>query len=486
MPEQNGGLDWSIPMRAQVPQIDVFGAAMRGEQLRGARESRQGLAEQRRLLAEQRQRAIDDQKALDMAVTPGADLDAILAKLPGHMHATVTKQWGEASELAAKAKDAKAKAETAEADYFGNLAATLKVYQYDPETTKIVLSHAKSSGHDTSQIEELLARDPSKIQQIADALIEASPAQRTLRTGEKNASSSATNAQTTADKFTAEKPGIVADSEVKSQVAAGTVGGVTPAQKLVDTREQERIRLERDRVQLARQAAKDAEADVPTFTPEALDMVANNFAMTGGQLPPMGMGAKAAAARTRVINRAAEIYKGLDLGSQRAAYDANKASLKTLEGTKNAIGAFEKTAQKNIDLFLEQAGKVVDTGSPMANSLARQVSGRMLGSPDQAAYEAARQVAITEIAKITQGGGLSGVLSDSARHEIAAFNPQSATLRQTVAVMRLLKKDMENRGAGLDEQIAGVKKLIATPPGEQPAGKPGASIKVGRFTVEAK
>jgi hypothetical protein len=220
---------------------------------------------------------------------------------------------------------------------------------------------------------------------------------------------------------------------------------------------------------------------VPMLSPAGRDLAAKQFAMTG-QLIPMGMGKQAATARAGIINRAAEMYQGLDLASQQAAYAANKDALKKLTVQRETIGAFEKTALKNIDLFLDQAGKVVDTGSPIANTVARMVSGKMLGSSDQAAYDAARQVAINEIAKITNGGGLSGVLSDSARQEIAAFNPKDATLKQTVSVLRTLKKDMENRASGLDEQIGGIRKIIATPPGQ--SAQTGTTI--GRFSVEVK
>jgi len=112
---------------------------------------------------------------------------------------------------------------------------------------------------------------------------------------------------------------------------------------------------------------------------------------------------------------------------------------------------------QNIDLFLDTAGKVVDTGSPLANTFIRAASGKLLGSPNQAQYDAARQVAVNEIAKITSNPNLSGTLSDSARHEVDAFNPANATLKQTVAVMRLLKTDMANRTKALDEQIATIK-----------------------------
>jgi hypothetical protein len=223
------------------------------------------------------------------------------------------------------------------------------------------------------------------------------------------------------------------------------------------------------------QADDKTAADVTALTPQALDMAALSYRKTG-TMPTLGMGDKTN--RQAIMNRAATLTPeditrieagGVDLAASRATYGADTASLKKLQGQRDAIGAFENTASKNIDLFLNTAGKVVDTGSPLANALVRGVSGKVLGSPDQAAYDAARQVAINEVAKITSNPNLSGTLSDSARKEVEAFNPSNATLKQAVAVMRTLKQDMANRRTSLDDAIAQIQGRIkgnssSTPP----------------------
>lgn len=213
------------------------------------------------------------------------------------------------------------------------------------------------------------------------------------------------------------------------------------------------------------------------LTAAGRDAAARNYAVTG-QLPPMGMGKEAAATKAAIVNRAAEMYPDLDLASNSAEYRSNRGSLVKMQAQRDAIGAFEQTAGKNIDIFLKEAGKVVDTGSPLANTAVRMVSGKMLGSENQAAYDAARQVAVNEIAKITSGSSnLGGALSDSARKEISDFNPQNATLKQTVAVMRILKQDMANRTIAMDKQIAEISGRIkggnsqSAPPAQSaPAG----------------
>ncbi len=205
--------------------------------------------------------------------------------------------------------------------------------------------------------------------------------------------------------------------------------------------------------------APEAPDVVLDLTPAGVEMAARRY-LKDGTLPPMGMGKAGAAARKRILNRAAEIDPEADIAAAAAGYGADKASLTKIQTMRDAIGSFENTASKNIDIFLEQAGQVVDTGSPLANSLARQVSGKMLGSKNQAAYDAARQVAINEVAKITSNPTLAGQLSDTARREVEAFNPANATLAQTVAVMRVLKRDMENRKVSLDAAITEIKGRI--------------------------
>lgn len=219
----------------------------------------------------------------------------------------------------------------------------------------------------------------------------------------------------------------------------------------------------------ARQKWTDAGRDQSTdaaveLTPAALDLTAKQFAMTG-LLPPMGMGAKAAAARTKIINRAADMYNGLDLATQVAAFKANKDSLAKIQGQRDAIGAFEETALKNLQQFITQAKKVSDTGSPFLNKPIRSIAENLFGSADMAAFNVARRTVIPEFAKILANPGLSGQLSDSARKEIEDVVSGDATLAQTLSAANVLVQDTTNRRTSYDDQIKAIQKRIATPPG---------------------
>jgi hypothetical protein len=213
---------------------------------------------------------------------------------------------------------------------------------------------------------------------------------------------------------------------------------------------------------------------------------------TDGTMPPLGAGRAAGRKRDAILERASLLDPTADIAGNRAVYRADASTLATLERSRASIQSFEQTAQKNIDIFLKQAEKVSDTGIPVLNAPVRWASGQVLGSTDQAAYSAARQVALTEIARIITNPNLSGVLTDSARQEVEEFNPRSAPLAQTVAIMKVLKQDMTNRTESLGETIADVRKRLkarqtgaAPPPPAGAGGGPGPGRATGAGTSGA-
>ena len=188
----------------------------------------------------------------------------------------------------------------------------------------------------------------------------------------------------------------------------------------------------------------------------AMDIAARNYLRTG-QLPPMGMGAAAAVNRRQVLNRAALLDPNANIAANAAEFAADKGSLGKMQQMRDAVGAFEKTARANLDILIEQGRKIVDTGSPWINTPIRALSAKVVGDTNVPAYEAARRVAVNEIAKVTSNPSLAGQLSDSARREVEDFNPSNATFAQTVAVAEILSRDMKNRMSSLDEGLSAIK-----------------------------
>lgn len=187
-----------------------------------------------------------------------------------------------------------------------------------------------------------------------------------------------------------------------------------------------------------------------SLTPQGIDAMAMAV-HTGGSIPA-GFSRNPNIV-SKIVNRYAELYPGEDIAANKALYTAATGSLTALQKQRDAVVTFENTAGKNLDLFLQQAKPVMDTGSPWINQPIRALDKNLLGSPQLAGMNAARQIALNEIAKVTSNPGLTGQLSDSARKEVEALVPQDASLAQIYHVADVLKKDMENRRTSYDQQL---------------------------------
>jgi hypothetical protein len=192
----------------------------------------------------------------------------------------------------------------------------------------------------------------------------------------------------------------------------------------------------------------------------ALDQAAQKY-LDSGILPSgMGMGAQ----RTAIQNRAADIDPKAALARNQTIYKADSANLANLTKTEGTLSAFENTAGKNLDQFLTLAAKIPDTGLPWLNTPVRLLTKDAVGDANMAAIVAARDVALREIARVTNDPKLSGALTDTARREVAGLSAANATLPQIKAVAKVLKQDMANVHSGLNEQIATVKAGIGSNP----------------------
>lgn len=206
------------------------------------------------------------------------------------------------------------------------------------------------------------------------------------------------------------------------------------------------------------------------LTQEALDQSAEKYFQTG-QLPPAIRGVAGLRQNRAIMNRAAELHPGGSLAANSAEFKANQSSLVQLQKNLDAVSAFENTAKKNLDILLTQGKKVADSGSPFLNTPIRLVSDKMLGNTDVPAWNAARQVAVNEIAKVTSNPTLVGQLSDTARKEVESFIPANATFNQIFRVADILRQDMKNRHQGLQDQVNDIKSRMKSSSTTTPANQ---------------
>lgn len=189
---------------------------------------------------------------------------------------------------------------------------------------------------------------------------------------------------------------------------------------------------------------------------EALDMAALRY-VQDGTLPAMGLGKNATKARQEIINRAARLFPNANVAANVGSYRADVGSLTNIQKSLDSITAYEQTAKKNLQQYVTQAQKVVDSGSPWVNRILRTVDRSGLGSTEQAAYDAARQVAFTEIARVVSNPNLTGVLSDAARTEMEKILSGDYTLAQTISAAKMLTTDMDNRKTSLEAQATAIR-----------------------------
>jgi hypothetical protein len=325
-------------------------------------------------------------------------------------------------------------------------------------------------------------QEAAQAQQVRDHLATLAPADQitflktlagTPKTSEAN--SRADDAQTAADRLATEKPKMIADGALAQLTAAGKAP-IQPVEQARLNQEAQNI-AERARHAHVEENNAALNRESVQLTPQALDQIATMFATTG-QLPNLGMGAAVAKTRSSIINRAAELFPNVALASNAAAYQANKHSLNTVTGTLDTLSAFENAGLKNLKMFTDAAAKIPDTGVPWLNTPVRMLDEKLVGSANMSVVNAAREIGLREIARVTNDPKLSGVLSDSARHEVQGFSPANATLPQILAVAKTLQQDMANVHQSLQEQKEAISNRIGTDPNAKPASSAPA-YKVG-------
>lgn len=190
------------------------------------------------------------------------------------------------------------------------------------------------------------------------------------------------------------------------------------------------------------------------LTDQAKDMAAENYFQTG-QLPS---GMRSPAMSGAIISRAAQLHPNAttELAGNRAAYEANKKSYDNVTGTLDTLSSFEQSGLKNLKQFTDLASKLPDTGVPWLNTPVRNLNQNLVGAEYMPAIEAARGVALREIARVTNDPKLSGSLTDSARGEVSNFSPENATLPQIKHVVEVLTNDMANVHSSLAQQKADI------------------------------
>jgi hypothetical protein len=187
------------------------------------------------------------------------------------------------------------------------------------------------------------------------------------------------------------------------------------------------------------------------MSPAAFDQQAEQAGL--GKFPPIGRNANAIALNRDLMSRYAELHPDASIAQNSAEFKANSESLKKLQTNFDQVQAFEGTASKNFDLLQQTAQSIPDLGTKFANVPVRMLSADMIGTVNMAKFKTALNTAQTEAAKVLNSSNATGVLSDSARHELQQIIDPNATLPAITGSLNTLKQEFGNRTQTYQDQI---------------------------------
>lgn len=196
------------------------------------------------------------------------------------------------------------------------------------------------------------------------------------------------------------------------------------------------------------------------MTQESFDQAAEKY-YTTGQLPPVGRGISGIGLNRALMNRAGDLHPGASLAGNEAAFAANKSSLTKLQTNFDQVSAFENTAGKNLQLFLDKLSAIPDLGVKFANTPLRLIDNKMIGSDNYQAMKAAQQTAASEAAKVLGSANASGVLSDTQKKEAEEILSGNLSYSAAQKVVATLKQDFANRHQSYSDQIADIKNRMS-------------------------
>jgi hypothetical protein len=193
-----------------------------------------------------------------------------------------------------------------------------------------------------------------------------------------------------------------------------------------------------------------------SYSPDAINLMAESF-LTDKKLPAVGMGKAGAAARTLVVNRAAEIAKirGLSIGDINAGASslrADSAALSQLTKTAEIVDAAETTATKAADFVVQGISGGGGTRFPLLNK-AIIAGKRATGDPAADIYVNRLGTFVDEYSKVISGGTGAAAVTDSVRKEASRRLGEASSPEQLRGVLDSMKQEMQFRSNSLRDGI---------------------------------
>lgn len=140
-----------------------------------------------------------------------------------------------------------------------------------------------------------------------------------------------------------------------------------------------------------------------------------------------------------------ENVDGPPVSATRADYKSKSNALSQNTKDLTAIRPYNEMLEKNGNIAIDLAQKVIATDSKLANRPINWIRQNAGDNPDTAEFLAQAQIVSTEAARVLNNPRLVGQLTDSARHEMQGIVNGEMPINSFVRVVRRMQADGNNR-----------------------------------------
>jgi len=245
--------------------------------------------------------------------------------------------------------------------------------------------------------------------------------------------------------------------------------------------------------EVMKMGASQRNSNVSLLDENGIDYVAQDYRRNGSSV----LSRFSATDKAKVINKASELAKADGNTSeaeslQRFSIHANQIALNQLTKQEQLVVAYEKTADKQLNLLVELGRKVPKTDWPIVNSALMKGEKNIAGSPAANNFLSSAIATQGEFAKILSGSTSAAGATDASRREAAEMISPYLSEEGLESLVPNLKREMEFRKQGYAEQKAELLKASVQPkntpsstPEKDIASDP-AAISIGKDLQDGK
>lgn len=199
--------------------------------------------------------------------------------------------------------------------------------------------------------------------------------------------------------------------------------------------------------------------------PETIDTLAEAYRKVGASAVPYGMQKNNPMLMPAVVQAALhkEEMNGGNANSLiygQMLAKAGQQSMGQLTKQQELVGAFEKTAGKNLDLVLDKSQQADRTGVPIINRWLNAGKVAITGDKDVILLNNTIGTAMDEYAKVLSGSMGNTALSDAKIKQAQGMLSSAQTPEDIKAVVALMHQEMDNRTSSFVDQQSELRQMM--------------------------